>query len=261
MKGWKSTKETEMISILFFSIFIVYGIFKLPFVQYLVSVAVGGIAYGIFNSYEIAIVAVLFMNMIYPVVGPAPIKHEGYKVDPIEISNRIAKMKNNHKAIKGVGSAMSEGFEDAQATDMTLSENKEATENMENVTATSKPAEAPKEQEKKKEGAATDSGLFKLGQIPTDTAGGFHIDAGTTVINALKALKPDQIQAMTQDTKQLIETQKALMGMLQSFAPMVSEGKQMMDTFGTMFNPVMGAGAGASAGEFKLGTMPKPPSA
>jgi hypothetical protein len=235
-----------------------------------VSVAVGGIAYGIFNSYEIAIVAVLFMNIVYPMVGPAPIKHEGYKGDPLEISNRIGRMRNNNKTVAGVGSKMSEGFEDAEATDMTLNENKGETQNTENVTASSKPAEASKPVEASKPAEAPkekkappepveSGGLFKIDQIPTDAAGGFHIDAGTTVINALKALKPDQIQAMTQDTKQLIETQKALMGMLQSFGPMVSEGKQMMDTFGSMFNPVMGAGA--SAGQFNLGTMPKPPSA
>jgi hypothetical protein len=80
-------------------------------------------------------------------------------------------------------------------------------------------------------------GLFKLGKIPTDDKGGFHIDSGTSILNALKSLKPDQIQSMTQDTKQLIETQKSLMGMLQSFKPMMSEGKEMMATFQHMFSP------------------------
>ena len=88
-------------------------------------------------------------------------------------------------------------------------------------------------------------GLFKLGKIPTDEKGGFHIDAGTSVLNALKSLKPDQISAMTQDTKQLIETQKTLMGMLQSFKPMMSEGKEMMDTFQSMFSPTGGSAMGA----------------
>jgi hypothetical protein len=41
---------------------------------------------------------------------------------------------------------------------------------------------------------------------------------------------------MTQDTKQLIETQKTLMNMLQSFKPMLTEGKDMMDTFQQMFS-------------------------
>jgi hypothetical protein len=46
---------------------------------------------------------------------------------------------------------------------------------------------------------------------------------------------------MSKDTKALIETQKSLMGLLQTFKPMVSEGKQMMDTFQSMFSPAMGA--------------------
>ena len=93
--------------------------------------------------------------------------------------------------------------------------------------------------------ADSNSGLFKLGQIPTDEKGGFHIDAGTSVLNALKSLKPDQISAMTQDTKQLIETQKTLMNMLQSFKPMLTEGKDMMDTFQQMFSPSGGSAMGA----------------
>jgi hypothetical protein len=93
----------------------------------------------------------------------------------------------------------------------------------------------------KKESFQDNSGLFKLGQIPKDEKGGHHIDAGTTVMNAISALKPDQIKAMTMDTKQLIETQKSLMGMLQTFQPMVSEGKQMMETFQEMFSPAMGS--------------------
>jgi hypothetical protein len=60
-------------------------------------------------------------------------------------------------------------------------------------------------------------------------------------MNALKALKPDQIHAMTQDTKQLLETQKNLMDMLKTFSPMIQEGKQMMDTFNGMFGGSAGA--------------------
>jgi len=97
------------------------------------------------------------------------------------------------------------------------------------------PADLIKE-DKPDEAFEDSSGLFKLGKIPADEKGGFHIDAGSSVLNALKSLKPDQISAMTQDTKQLIETQKTLMNMLQSFKPMMSEGKEMMDTFQEMFS-------------------------
>ena len=76
---------------------------------------------------------------------------------------------------------------------------------------------------------------FKLGVIPDDSKGGYHIDQGTTVINALNALKPDQIKAMTEDTRKLIDTQKNLMSMLGTMKPMLQDGKQMMENFQQMF--------------------------
>lgn len=79
------------------------------------------------------------------------------------------------------------------------------------------------------------AGEFKLGEIPTELEGGIHIDAGTTLMNALKSLNPDQIKSMTDDTQKLMETQKSLMGMLSTMKPMLSDGKQLLDTFNDMF--------------------------
>jgi hypothetical protein len=81
----------------------------------------------------------------------------------------------------------------------------------------------------------TTSGMFKLGSIPTDAIGGAHIDIGTTMMNALNSLKPDQVKAMTDDTRKLMETQKSLMGMLSTMKPMIQDGRQMMETFTEMF--------------------------
>lgn len=78
-------------------------------------------------------------------------------------------------------------------------------------------------------------GMFKLGSIPADVVGGAHIDVGTTLMNALNSLKPDQVKQMTEDTRKLMETQKSLMGMLTTMKPMIQDGKQMMDAFGDMF--------------------------
>lgn len=52
---------------------------------------------------------------------------------------------------------------------------------------------------------------------------GYHLDAGTTFLNAYKALKPDQIAAMTRDTQELLATQKSLVAMLDSFAPLMKD--------------------------------------
>ena len=76
---------------------------------------------------------------------------------------------------------------------------------------------------------------FKLGEIPAQIKNGPHIDAGSTLMKAVQSLNPDQINAMTKDTQQLIETQKSLMGMLGTMKPMLNDGKQLMDTFQEMF--------------------------
>lgn len=76
---------------------------------------------------------------------------------------------------------------------------------------------------------------FKLGEIPSQVKNGPHIDAGSTLVKAIQGLNPDQINAMTKDTQQLIETQKSLMGMLGTMKPMMKDGKELMDTFQQMF--------------------------
>jgi len=291
----KFTKQTGQVALVFFTLYFVYGLFYTPFTQYLVSLAVGAIVYGITDSYEFSTIALLAMNYVFPLFTTRR-ENEGFVAGPV--SNKVSEVKGTGLpvgSVQGVGSEMSEGFADAGDIDMSLSDTKTTSETTEATVAKSKPASvkgeaasvdpkdldkmaemmkqmmatmnkngsdalAPskatkisednipsnKPQDLEKESFQDNSGLFKLGQIPKDEKGGHHIDAGTTVMNAISALKPDQIKAMTMDTKQLIETQKSLMGMLQTFQPMVSEGKQMMETFQEMFSPAMGSLQAAS---------------
>lgn len=67
----------------------------------------------------------------------------------------------------------------------------------------------------------------------------FHLDAGTTFMNAYKSLKPDQIAAMTKDTQDLMNTQKQLMSTLHTLKPLIKDGKDMME----MFQGYFGGGA------------------
>lgn len=307
MKELKFTKQTSTVALVFFIAYVIYGIFYTPWVQVVISLAVAGIAYGMTESYEIAVIVLLVINYLFPfyrgsnMKGVTAYRTEGF-ANASEVTKRIQQMTGVGAAepsVDGVGSKLSEGFADAGDSDLTLNQNKEKGENSKPVSASSKPSEVdssegadkeeqlkkmtemmgslmknmnkttdltntskptkiseqdmpavhqpqdvkPEEKKQKKEKFENQNteGLFKLGQIPKDVKGGFHIDAGTTVMNAINSLKPDQIKAMTQDTKQLIDTQKSLMGMLQTFQPMVQEGKQMMDTFQEMFSPSMGA--------------------
>lgn len=110
----------------------------------------------------------------------------------------------------GIGAPLVEGFEDEKKPE-----------------SKSKPAPV----EKKIEMAMP----FKLGEIPNQVKNGPHIDAGSTLVKAIQGLNPEQINAMTKDTQQLIETQKSLMGMLGTMKPMMKDGKELMETFQQMF--------------------------
>lgn len=61
---------------------------------------------------------------------------------------------------------------------------------------------------------------------------GFHLDAGTTFLNAYKSLKPDQIAAMTRDTQELLATQKSLVAMLDNFGPLMKDMGKITGFFG-----------------------------
>jgi hypothetical protein len=141
--------------------------------------------------------------------------NEGFNVftTPTEISNTLRSLKSN-KAYNIPGFEASghviEGFED---------EGKSKKE--------SKPAPAEKKEELPMP--------FKLGEIPSQVKNGPHIDAGSTLMKAIQSLNPEQINAMTKDTKQLIDTQKSLMGMLGTMKPMMNDGKELMETFQQMF--------------------------
>ena len=81
-------------------------------------------------------------------------------------------------------------------------------------------------------------------KLPSEKDDGeFHLDAGTTFMNAYKSLKPDQVAAMTKDTQELMNTQKQLMGTLQTLKPLIQDGKEMMG----MFQSYFGAGQASLA--------------
>ena len=77
--------------------------------------------------------------------------------------------------------------------------------------------------------------LFKLGKMPSEHTEGPMLDSGSTLLKAMGSFKPEQINAMSEDTKQLLETQKSLMGMLTQMRPVLADGKELLQTFSGMF--------------------------
>jgi hypothetical protein len=120
-----------------------------------------------------------------------------------------------------------EGFTDAKKA-----EEEEAKE----AKAEAKDAKDAKEKEEAKAGFtnpvvlpdnADRKEMLELGKpykLPTEADDkGVHLDAGSTFLNAYKALKPEQIAAMTRDTQELLATQKSLVAMLDSFGPLMKD--------------------------------------
>jgi len=282
MKGVKFTQQTGKVAISLFTVYLLYGILYIPLFEYVSCLVLGSITYGITKSYELSLLSVLVGSVVFQFIP----KKEGFtavEYAPLIIKEPVIKKERN---VQGVSSTFTEGFEGANTTTGVISVSSTTPSSQVGMpsqvalpTTTSVPASATtvttsapsaststppvtvlSEQgvppvNQPAETFQDNGGLFKLGQIPTDEKGGFHIDSGTSILNALKSLKPDQIQSMTQDTRQLIETQKSLMNMLQSFKPMMSEGKEMMATFQEMFSPTSTA-PGSINGALQASTNP-----
>jgi hypothetical protein len=167
---------------------------------------------------------------------------------PVSIAQRIAKISKQPvpQEIKGMlSSKMTEGFADASVVDSAIpdagSERADKKRGMELAAPNSDQPAPLKNADEINAALVRDmpkpskNAEFRLGSIPTDLPDGPHIDAASTLMNALNALKPEQVQSMTEDTRKLMETQKNLMGMMQTMQPLLKDGKNLLEQFGTMF--------------------------
>lgn len=62
-----------------------------------------------------------------------------------------------------------------------------------------------------------------------------HMDMGATLLSAYKRMKPEQVQQMRADTKELMETQQQLIETLSMLGPQVQQGAELIKTFQGMF--------------------------
>jgi len=271
----KSTPLTQGASTLILVIYLIHTFVTSPLVTLLISIAAGTIAYGYLDSYELAVAFCVVVGVLFNLLKQTRFSYEtkftkeGFSTTDTgpQIVRRVAEIKKEEP--RGVlASAYAEGFADATtdnsgnevtatSTATTTSGETKAAPAATNGNAGSgitppTPPEAATDVAKKAStggqasatsgftGSSNKNMEFKLGVIPEDSKGGYHIDQGTTVMNALNALNPDQIKSMTDDTRKLIETQKNLMSMLGSMKPMLQDGKQMMANFQEMFGNANG---------------------
>ena len=259
----KSTELTENVANIILILYLAYAIFFIPFNATLVSLATGLIAYGSLDSYETAVALTLISGVVFALLVKPTHTKEGFSGSATEISQRVKAIASHgvqRAEPSGIhASSFVEGFADlsgntsttTSVTTASVASPTPATAPATQPTAptpTASPTNAgnqtntPPSASGFRSGGTESDSLFKLGVIPEEGKGGFHIDQGTTVINALNALKPDQVKQMTEDTQKLIDTQKNLMSLLSSVKPMMQDGKQMLDTFQQMFGTTMPQG-------------------
>jgi hypothetical protein len=235
-----------VVGVYFLFLVILYS--KLSVITLFTSIGLGAMVYSSTDSMlyaaGAAIIALFVMTSFVPTTMLKTNEGFNTRTPPTDISKLVNKMRSANAATLenpkgaqsvsdtimrygysvpgfGLSGPFVEGFEDAKKDE---------------------PAPADKDDEKKEKPAAVSEKTkdampqpFVLGEIPAQVKNGPHIDAGSTLIKAIQSLNPDQINAMTKDTQQLIETQKSLMGMLGTMKPMLNDGKQLMDTFNQMF--------------------------
>ena len=237
----------------------------------LVSLAGGLVIAAFVDKFEFIVAAVVVLGIVY-VMGSNIINGrsfcgtgaEGFTTSPEEIVKRIEEVKTKRStgSPSGLLSKAVEGFADAgednddddddgEPPESTPAPTKDAVVTPGDDVKKNVEKNLQKAAENREEFSSNSKGLFKLGEMPSESADGPHIDTGSTLIKAMNALQPDQINSMTSDTKQLLETQQNLMGMLKNMAPVLQDGRKLLDSFSGIFGGEghnLGAGLGAGLG-------------
>jgi hypothetical protein len=252
-------KSTPGLRIFASVVLVFYGLYALTtmgMTGVLFSAAVGFFLYGYTGNFETAAMGSVLAGIVLYIITKVFFKKsiDGFTDSTEVIAKRIAEIKKPMIGVSSepegiLSSRFAEAFSDYRrvegftdgSNDESKDEKKEAVEGKKDdkaVAAESKPAAATAAETFENKTAETPAGLdflFKPGETPAEKKGGYHIDAGTTILNALNGLKPAQIEAMTSDTQKLMETQKSLLGMLNTMKPMLADVKPLMETFGQMF--------------------------
>lgn len=233
----------------------------------LVCSAVALITAAFLDQFELVVAVSVIFAMFYITFLQKWIR----RMEPFEdldtapqILGRVAGMENSYHQIPqqlkdprrepyGVYNPEIEGFQDVSAdkkegapSDSSSAPAKRANEvdaeQVQDVTSAIK-KKSDDEVAKEEFQSATNS-LFKVGKMPSENMDGPKLDSGSTLMKAMESFKPEQVSAMTKDTKQLLETQKGLMEMLNQMRPVLADGKELLQTFTGMF--------GGSGGPLKL---------
>lgn len=278
----KFNSTTYWISVVTMILYLLYIMSAMGLVGLLLSMSGALIAAAFVDSFEIVTVSVVVLGIAYVFIMRNFFHREGFtsdgtpqeitgvvdamnhgsygagrSVDPRNVRDLTAVTGVRRRGPTGVLAAGAEGFANPGEQDKPEREASDA-QAAKQVDAAMGGGTQPAQQDaqpgqstpatKKEAFSSNQAGLFKLGEMPSEAADGPHVDAGSTLMKAMNALKPEQISAMTADTKSLMETQQNLMGMLKSMQPILKDGRKLLDTFSGIFGQDGGAPQGNVGG-------------
>jgi hypothetical protein len=266
-------QTTYFISMILLSITALYTLVYSGITGLLFCSAIGLIVAAFVNQPELIAAAVIFFSLFYLFFLRRYLKNmEPFTNHSDEIISRVGNMTSKFHPSKqdlsksrkepfGVYDPAIEGFQDVNpdvskegAPSDSSSASTALTSNQipsDQVKAVTSALEGKSDEEVEKEETKSATGtLFKTGQMPSENIGGPKLDAGKTIMKAMESFDSNTVSAMTDDTKKLLETQKSLMGMLTQMRPVLSEGKELLQTFSGMFGG--GSNGNGSGMQFKL---------
>lgn len=256
----KFNETTHIISIGALILTAVYTLVYSGIGGVLLCAAVAFIAAGFVDPLELVVAITILFVLLYTLVLKRYMRLEGFENNPADITDRLRKQRGDYEStfpkISSTAHSYMEGFEDVS----NAQDSKPATEikNAVNPTNVKEVTAAVEKEDKKEKSIETEefqsatNQLFKLGKMPSEHKEGPMLDAGGTLMKAMSSFDPETTQKMTEDTKQLLTTQKSLMDMLTQMRPILADGKELLQTFSGMFGGSAGASAAAGAGQFKL---------
>ena len=253
-------ETTHIISICVLILTAIYTLVYSGVSGILLCAAVAFIAAAFIQDIELVVAVTILFVLLYNMVLKQYLRRfEGFS-NPVETIKKVQRSTVPVESATAKSHLHMEGFEDVKVEKSVPADTFTATTPAVDPTKAAAITTAIKDTEEnkkkssdtavaKEEFQSATNELFKLGKMPSEHKEGPMLDAGGTLMKAMSSFDPDTTKKMTQDTKQLLETQKSLMNMLTQMRPILADGKELLQTFSGIFG---NGGPVGNAGQFAL---------
>lgn len=227
---------------------IIYGV-----VLFAISLLIGGFTTNVITILVLTVVSDIAYKYINYTILQNGTKGGSERNTQYNGTPATSSTTRNYISVAGVYDPQIEGFEVIEGDQDDEEELGESSESSSKEVSQDPPKtdDVVENIKKSSESFKDNSVLFKLGELPSESKTGPFIDNASTLMKAMNSLDNNQMKSMTNETKNLLESQKSLMGMLENMRPILQDGRQLLDTFSGIFGG--GSGSSKNMGDFSLG--------